>query len=46
MKVKLVSLDKLSKKKGFKRGNGHENEKKGKKRHLLVKVHQILLNAL
>ncbi len=34
------------KKKGLKRGNGHENEKKGKKLHLLVKVHWILLNAL
>jgi hypothetical protein len=39
MKVQLVSLDRLLKKKGLKRGNGHENEKKGKKLHLLVKVH-------
>jgi len=46
MKVELMSLDKLSKKKGLKKGNGHENEKKGKKPNLLVKAHQILLNAL
>jgi hypothetical protein len=39
MKVQLVSLDRLSKKKGLKRGNGHENEKKGMKPHRLVKAH-------
>jgi hypothetical protein len=39
MKVQLVNWDRLLKKKGLQRGNGHENEKKGKKPHLIVKVH-------
>jgi hypothetical protein len=45
MIAQFVNLDRLLKKRVQKGEKGHENEKKGNQPHLLVKLHQILLNA-